>query len=826
MTVVEHPISSLEAGTQSDGARARGERAGRRSDARGARLCSAVLGLPLLVAVIIGCALAPAANAIDVMAPEAGITDPLASVAPLDRNCKQGQVDVNTATADQIGRAFGIESRPTLERVMAMRPWLKPLDLVSVPGVPPSAASVLRAYGCATPTELPMPTPRACRTGSAAVDVQSASAAAIGRDLDLPATVVRSLIAARPLPQDLHQVITPRVPGLSRPKLDALVEEHRLCVTPAVFTYAGTTWRWASEEHGAVVSDASDSRYALIVPARVVAGPTGAWGSITPDFDSTLATAAMHIYGSWTPEVGSRLPDPSDSSDARPVVEHVSAGGATAFSWGDSVATETGGTVVAPLTSLSTATTYDVGPLCSQHYVVQQYGHDDGSLYCAGDSPRDSAAPLLLNRRAAAVGRYVAAQPVPPPCEVRGRAVSSGGLPSSLSCRTSVTGDTATWTLKNDTGASWAAGIITAFGTVVHRAALGNHAYEPGSVHVDDRLYGIASGPAAKWLVQNAAVVLPATSIAISKRAGSGPSTFRNSLWMEEWKYYWTIFQILPIIDAGLDFANVTTLDTVEILTCLEKMIGNDSQQFGDVIECLKAWIDSQLSLFEQLAKNAGDTKLAGRFAMAKVVLGRVAMAPTIIDFGVSYVQQASAVLQGSADLTLEYLPVPPPVGGGEGPAANGTFIARTARGQGFLVDPRTSTANEIRNGGDFLCYASTRFVVDLVTKFKESGDEYLHLDPKAKVSADKASPCTPSTTGIWTYTAPPEGNTPFNVILREEGGSEVTSSWLINNRGQIQSIPDGGTYECLVYANPVIWNVPLEKARAWQEVGPDASCG
>ncbi len=54
------------------------------------------LALALLVAAATIAVGAPAASAIDVNAPEAGIADPLAGVAPLDRNCKPGQVDVNT----------------------------------------------------------------------------------------------------------------------------------------------------------------------------------------------------------------------------------------------------------------------------------------------------------------------------------------------------------------------------------------------------------------------------------------------------------------------------------------------------------------------------------------------------------------------------------------------------------------------------------------------------------------------------------------------------------------------------------------------------------
>ena len=99
---------------------------------------------------------APAAVAtqIDLTNPTAGINDPLASMPVLDRNCKAGQTDVNTATAAELMAAFHIDA-DTAGRMIAGREWLKATDTISVPGVPSSAYQYIRANGCATPITLP-----------------------------------------------------------------------------------------------------------------------------------------------------------------------------------------------------------------------------------------------------------------------------------------------------------------------------------------------------------------------------------------------------------------------------------------------------------------------------------------------------------------------------------------------------------------------------------------------------------------------------------------------------------------------------------------------
>lgn len=777
-----------------------------------------------VVAIVAG--MAPTAHAIDVTAPEAGITDPLRGIAPLDRNCKPGQVDVNTASAQSIGSALRINSKPTLDRIIAMRPWLKPLDLISVPGVPPASADLLVSRACATPTQLPMPTPLACQTNTSAVDLQSASADAIAVRLKLPRSVADALVAARPLPQDLDQVVTPRVPGYAQPKLSTLLANGQICVTPAVFTFSGTTWRWASEQHGAVSAAAGKSDYALIVPPRVVAGPTGAWASIKPRFDSPLPRASLHIHGVWTGEVGSRFPDLTDPTGGKPGLIHDTADGTPALSWGASVAREKRGTVVAPMRSLSDATAIDLSPLCSTSPVVAQQGRDDGSLLCSGDSPRDTGLHPLLAQRGTYAGRYVTQHPVPGPCGNNGTAISSGGLPVTMACFTSVSGSSATWTIGNYSGVQYASGFLTAFGSVVRRVPLGNHAFQTGSVTVDGSLYGLVGKEVATKLVRNSNLMLPGTTIGISKTRGSGPSTFRHDLSLSEWADHWTLFNLLQVLDAGLEVAGIQAIRGIDLIDCLDQIGANVDAR--NVTDCFVAVADGVLGDLEAEATRKGESTKARRLAnlrsMAKVISRSLALP----DLGASFIVQAVAAAKGSDNLTLEFLPPARPVGSASGGLADdGTVIVRTTGREGFLVNLSTRVARPITTGGDFLCYAQSRFVIDLRTKFSDGqGNEFLQLDPLVAISKVAAPSCQGGLP-VWTYTPPPLGNTPVNVILRGADDGGVTSSWLINSRGEIQTIPDGGTYECLTFANPVIWNVPFDKIQAWPKVGTvPASCG
>ena len=781
-------------------------------------------------------ACASPASAIDLTAPERDIADPLADMRPLDRNCSAGQVDVNTASVADISTALEISSRPAIDRVISGRPWLKATDIVSVPGIPPSAASRIADDACATPTTLPVATPLACMTHTRAVDLQSASASEMTSRLGLPRSTVDSLIAARPLPQDLHQVATPRVTGLSDPKIDRLVDDGAVCVTPAPFTFASKTWRWASEQYGVVVADASDARYALIVPSGTAAGPTGVWGTVT-QIAGTLPGASLHLHGSWDGELGTRLPDPSDGPAGQPAVQHNATSSVVAFSWGDNVARESAGTIVAALSSLSDVFAIDLSPLCAP--VAQRQGIDQGTFFCAGDSPRDTSAVTLVKQRGTYAGRYAARFPAPGPCGVAILgAVSSGKVPFSLNCGfESSDAHKASWRISNGSGVAEVDGLVTVFGTVARRFPLGNDAYSTPKekVQVDGSLYGLVGKEVAKLLVQHTDLLIPGTSLAITKARGSGPSSFRHSLDNNEWADMWALFHVLEIADAGFDLAGVNSFGQIGLADCLNQIGGSEgTPDLGAIKTCVFEQSDLYLKALEESANANNNKPRARKFASVRAGLKLATRAMSLLDLAASYIVQiGGSVASGSEVVTLEYLPPPPPAASGEGIgglSGSGTFIARTAARKGYLVDPAAGTARSITTGGDFLCYAKNRYVIDLVKTFSTDGKTtFLQLEPAVEILADPAPSCTPETggPGAWTFTAPPEGNTPFNVILKGADDGGVDSAWLINSQGQIQTIPDGGTYECLVFANPVIWNVPFSAIQAWRPVGTaPASCG
>jgi hypothetical protein len=159
------------------------------------------------------------------------------------------------------------------------------------------------------------------------------------------------------------------------------------------------------------------------------------------------------------------------------------------------------------------------------------------------------------------------------------------------------------------------------------------------------------------------------------------------------------------------------------------------------------------------------------------------------------------------------------------GRAPGSSYIARDpGTHRAVLVTP-TGVIKNIGNGGIFNCLAATMFVIDVATL------PALGAPTQGEASCLDAGPIQ------WDFRPVRDGgNIPDNVILRErpeDAGTGPISNWLINNRGEIQTIENGGIYLCLAYANPVIWNVPYGNAPFtvgidwWRPVGTaPASCG
>jgi hypothetical protein len=435
---------------------------------------------------------------IDIHHPEAGITDPVAGMAVLETDCGPGDIDVNTATEDQLRTVLGIP-RNDIDEVLIHRPWLRATDLLWLHSVPPTSRRALEERGCAEPTGLPPAAPMACEDGSDEVDLQSATLAEIMEGADLDRHEAKAFIAARPLPQDLFQLAGVKF-AVSTGQLEELIEDEVVCVTPAPFEFRGTTYRWASGEHGAVVDSEADPAYALIVPPGAVDDPDGVWGRVTPDPESILPTADFHLHGDWLGTVGVRLPNAAEPG-GRPGVLHEGADGVDRFSWGDGVVAEPGGTIVTAFSSLSEGTSLDVNSLCLGNPIFQAAGHDDGSIFCAADSVTDTALEVIARGRPGPINTYIAAQPHVGACSAVGRAYSTGDLPLSLSCGIEIDGTEATFTISNGSGVSIAGGIR-------RRSAW-------------SRSVGTSRGPGSTSVIQRSTVACTGGSLGRSRRGSS-----------------------------------------------------------------------------------------------------------------------------------------------------------------------------------------------------------------------------------------------------------------------------------------------------------------
>ncbi len=149
---------------------------------------------------------------------------------------------------------------------------------------------------------------------------------------------------------------------------------------------------------------------------------------------------------------------------------------------------------------------------------------------------------------------------------------------------------------------------------------------------------------------------------------------------------------------------------------------------------------------------------------------------------------------------------IDPPTGRG-----GSDWIARNPT-TGASVHVKNGHYYRIADGGTFTCLATTRIVWDIAT-----------LKALKQPSEGNAT-CTNTGRTNWTYTPTAQGgNTGVNIILRNPTGN----AYLINTAGEIQTIPDGGTYVCLTKTNPVIWNTPNTNITAWTPIGSQpAHCG
>ena len=775
-----------------------------------------------------------AAAEIDLGSPEDGITDPLADVVPLQRDCAVGQTDVNSATANEIAAAFSLSTYPTVQQIIARRPWLTALDLTSVPGVPLSKESMvlLRTRGCARPLELPEPAPLAC-TRSTQIDLQSASAARIAKGLSLPRTTADAIIAHRPVPQNLDQIVAPRTPGLDPARVASLLSAGRVCVTPMAFDFAGTGWRWVAPDRGAVIEAPRDAQYALIVPPNAVEDE-GTWGRVTPDSSSLLPSADVHLFGAFTGEVAVRLPD-VPSGDA--VVIHDTSSGVPAFSWGDSTQSEIGGSVVAPLRSLSDVIVVQRDPLCG---TALEYSF---TILCMGISPRDQLLDLMMQAAASKSAARLNLHPPAGPCNTTSNAalISEGGFPTGMTCSATASGSESSWTFANATSSVIVEGLIESFGAVYRSSVSGGPVPRKSSESIYGGNNGNWSGPLARLLAEEGLVV-PGHGLIYEKPRGETLTIVQNTgTDPVAHAVVFALFNLANTADAVLEATGVSAPE-INIAGCAGAIldaIGNGTG-LAAAMNCVASNITTALDALAQAAFNRGDKDVAGALTGASSVAKRLLVGLTVANYGSSVVANLVAGFNPRA-VAFRYLSPPPPAGNGNpgsggAPAGNaaldgsGAFIARTGSGDGFLVPGLSGFGSgfPIRTEAQFLCYASRLLVVDYVEEYTSSGNEYLNLDPAVRISSNDAPHCTFNPEFAWDFSPQPDGNTPLNVILRGQFDGAKNPAWLINGTGEIDSILSGSAYICLAQDYPVVWEVPFSKVQEWQPVGDGlvSTCG
>lgn len=736
---------------------------------------------------------------VNLASPLDGIKDPAAGLTPLKRDCAPGQVDVNTATAAQIGSATGIASAPALDRIVKARPWQRAVDLVSIPGVGPNKVAKLAAQLCAEPTTLPPAAAHAPKAGFRGVDLQTASATQIAAAGLLPLPVAERLKAWGPLPDDLHQVAAPAVPGLSDGTIERLLSSGRAAITPYPFTLGEGTWRWASHDHGAVISAATDSRYALIVPPRRVLGG-GAWATVTPHRPEygVLPKADFHIHGAWTPEVAVQLPIAPGISADESIVVH-DAGDGARVSAGDGVhGGPIQGSVVAPATSLSTMFVA-AQPVCDG---VKQ----GGIVWCNGQqwqNLRDVPLSDTFRQQARLESYYQASFSSCP--DASSRLAFVRGRASALTCTSNVvSGTTATATWTNQTAGP--AGLW--FGSMYTYSSK-----PPGAATVvlsQDK--GTFTTAAFDWLYAGSSALAPKDAVVVTYSQGAAPVQLRAApADPVVGTAYWGVSQIVALLDA-LPAREYVGGFSKSLTACSLTSVNNPSELWTCVIAATKI-------VAEAVKNEAPSATKASRAATVAAIAHR--SNPALIALNAL---GSILTMQPPGDALHTFLsPAPPPIGTGSGtsPMGDGKYIARLGSGTVYLVLPSSGDdppeAHRILTSAAFNCLATGYFVRDNVSVIEQSIGRALNLPGYPMIANKFAPPCDGEMAQTWSYTPVASGgNVPGGVILKVPDWTGRESYW-VDGAGTLHPIADGGTYLCLNNRAPAIFNVPAAKIEAWQ---------
>ena len=538
-------------------------------------------------------------------------------------------------------------------------------------------------------------------------------------------------------------------------------------------------------EAGAPATVTAPGGYSISIPAGVVQQRSLVTVTPQPPAEGTIPTVDVHIDGPWSGQVQVGVPLPAGATGAWPILVHDAADG-TRVSSGQAVSVSTVGgvpVVTASVSSLSQFQSWD-------QIVCQSMTAEDqaASYLCANN--RDQTFQQWFRDQAAVSGARLGTDggAREHPCHYSGgTAESVGTIPFGVSCSVTMEGQVGRFAFTNN----------------FHGKVLG---WSSGAV------YGLSSrgGEVSRttdlpadipWLLRpiadaaSGATLVPAATVKYDKPLNSAETSL--------------------VINANLAATGV-----YQGMQLLAGQVGDQALAAGAGDAALvtkfgscasKDLNDTVADCFTDAVKQLLGSDAVGRKigATPAYMLKKVLRWADVGSYTESLIFAAAAWQPNPEVLLSNVTAIDPPTDRG-----GNDYIARDP-GTGRAIRYYNGQAYDIANGGTFNCLALTRVVWD------NPRLRALRQDPVGTAT------CNNAPRQLWTYTPTASGgNTGTDIILRDTS-TTPHSNYLINSAGEIQTIPDGGTYLCLAASNPVIWNVPSDKITAWRPVGATAAtCG
>ncbi len=751
---------------------------------------------------------------IDLSNPTATVNDPTSDLPYVETECHPGQTDINLASAAAISSQLGIASRPTVARIIAMRPWLEGADLSSVPGIGPQFAATIAPDVCATQPVLPPPTPMAC-TSSTQTDLQVATAPEISESLGLPLNTAQALIAARPLPQDLTQVLTPRVPGLSGPKLQRLINSGSVCVTPAPMMAGGSAWRWATSGGGTVVSR---DGFSLIVPPGRVTDPTGAYASVTPMSPDSggLPQMLADIWGNWTAgstPVAIQGPWIGTESTSRPAVIHDESGEDSTLSIGDGAVISTAGSGQQTVTALAYALSGEQAPYVPPSLEVAAGAINSpsasasappspfvfGLSQCQPDPSSSSPASFCLKslvdgslhsqwlhqtqQAAALISDSLTAQEQCGEFDTGwSTATANGPLQDGVNCSDQVidSAGKVAWSFTNETFHSYLWGLLST--GVVYGYSVTDNGSSTSSVQNNPGEANEISTRLLSALTDNH-YIFPGQSLVVSKSPSSDPTTVTGNVSLGA-TVAWSGME--ELIGQVLDSLGPNASDVWSAVNGVE---GCTPLSVSTSIECLRAALEAAISVTEHLDLAEGRTDEAA----ALDTLGKVFLAIDGASIAASFTDALtiSGHYPTNVVLTNQPLSVAPPPTEATGCPGLSTCIVKIAGSTASYVLQSNGVSSPIPNGGTYICnaaYYPVLYNVDQVTY----NSWVTSTGPSA--SCPVGTPAHLSSQTV-----------PTGWLLREVDSDGNVTVWIMESNGDIAPLwPDESVFDCQAAMAPV----------------------